>query len=170
MVTFFRSYSKLSNCRNGSVTTTSQQNAAQVKLLAARCCQLPSSVKQIDLVVFKSKKPGIEQSISGVNDFSLGNNPESPDDCYTGTFMARDQSILNDVLDDIVTNMSLESVNGSLAKVLNLADGYQTFSVTKTKSENATILRFHVKFCQPANLEFTTCLKLSADITVFYKQ
>lgn len=105
-----------------------------------------------------------------VNDFSLGNNPESPDDCYTGTFMARNQSILNDVLDDIVTNMSLEFVNGSLAKVLNLADGYQTFSVTKTKSENATILRFHVKFCQPANLEFTTCLKLSADITVFYKQ
>ena len=105
-----------------------------------------------------------------VNDFSLGNNPESPDDCYIGTFMARDQSILNDVLDDIVTNMSLESVNGSLAKVLNLVDGYQAFSVTKTKSENATILRFHVKFCQPANLEFTTCLKLSADITVFYKQ
>ena len=105
-----------------------------------------------------------------VNDFSLGNNPESPDDCYIGTFMARDQPILNDVLDDIVTNMSLESVNGSLAKVLNLVDGYQAFSVTKTKSENATILRFHVKFCQPANLEFTTCLKLSADITVFYKQ
>lgn len=105
-----------------------------------------------------------------VNDFSLGNNPESPDDCYIGTFMARDQSILNDVLDDIVTNMSLESVNGSLAKVLNLVDGYQAFSVTKTKSDNATILRFHVKFCQPANLEFTTCLKLSADITVFYKQ
>lgn len=105
-----------------------------------------------------------------VNDFSVGSNPSSPDDCYIGTFMARDQSILNDVLDDIVTNMSLESVNGSLAKVLNLVDGYQTFSVTKTKSENATILRFHVKFCQPADLEFTTCLKLSADITVFYKQ
>lgn len=105
-----------------------------------------------------------------VNDFSIGSHPNSPDDCYIGTFMARDQSILNDVLDDIVTNMSLESVNGSLAKVLNLVDGYQAFSVTKTKSENATILRFHVKFCQPANLEFTTCLKLSADITVFYKQ
>ena len=105
-----------------------------------------------------------------VNDFSVGSNPSSPDDCYVGTFMARDQSILDDVLDDIVTNMSLESINGSLAKVLNLVDGYQAFSVTKTKSENVTILRFHVKFCQPANLEFTTCLKLSADITVFYKQ
>nr|DAE00330.1 MAG TPA: hypothetical protein [Myoviridae sp. ctLnO19]DAJ69119.1 MAG TPA: hypothetical protein [Caudoviricetes sp.] len=105
-----------------------------------------------------------------VNDFSIGSNPSSPDDCYIGTFMARNQSILDDVLDGIVTNMSLESVNGSLTKVLNLADGYQTFSVTKTKSENATILRFHVKFCQPADLEFTTCLKLSADITVFYKQ
>jgi hypothetical protein len=105
-----------------------------------------------------------------VNDFSVGNNPSSPDDCYIGTFMARNLSILDDVLDDIITNMSLESVNGSLAKVLNLVDGYQAFSVTKTKSENATILRFHVKFCQPANLEFTTCLKLSADITIFYKQ
>nr|DAR85523.1 MAG TPA: hypothetical protein [Caudoviricetes sp.] len=105
-----------------------------------------------------------------VNDFSIGSNPSSPDDCYIGTFMARDQSILDDVLDDITTNMSLESINGSLAKVLNLVDGYQAFSVTKTKSENATILRFHVKFCQPANLEFTTCLKLSAVITVFYKQ
>ena len=105
-----------------------------------------------------------------VNDFSTGSNPSSPDDCYIGTFMARDQSILDDVLDDITTNIPLESVNGSLAKVLNLVDGYQAFSVTKTKSENATTLRFHVKFCQPANLEFTTCLKLSADITVFYKQ
>lgn len=105
-----------------------------------------------------------------VNDFSIGSNPSSPDDCYIGTFMVRDQSILDDVLDDITTNMSLESINDSLAKVLNLVDGYQAFSVTKTKSENATILRFHVKFCQPANLEFTTCLKLSADITVFYKQ
>jgi hypothetical protein len=105
-----------------------------------------------------------------VNDFSVGSNPSSPDDCYIGTFMARNQSILDDVLDDITTNMPLESVNGSLAKALNLADGYQTFSVTKTKSENATILRSHVKFCRPANLEFTTCLKLSADITVFYRQ
>lgn len=105
-----------------------------------------------------------------VNDFSVGSNPSSPDDCYIGTFMARNQSILGDVLDDITTNMPLEPVNGSLAKALNLADGYQTFSVTKTKSENATILRFHVKFCRPANLEFTTCLKLSADITVFYRQ
>lgn len=105
-----------------------------------------------------------------VNDFSIGSNPSSPNDCYIGTFMVRNQSILDDVLDDITTNMSLESVNGSLTKVLNLVDGYQAFSVTKTKSENATILRFHVKFCQPANLEFTTCLKLSADITIFYKQ
>lgn len=105
-----------------------------------------------------------------VNDFSVGSNPSSPDDCYIGTFMVRNQSILDDVLDDIITNMSLESVNGSLAKVLNLVDGYQTFSVTKTKNENAIVVRIHVKFCQPANLEFTTCLKLSADITVFYKQ
>ena len=42
-----------------------------------------------------------------VNDFSIGSNPSSPDDCYIGTFMARDQSILNDVMDYIVTKISL---------------------------------------------------------------
>nr|DAS48911.1 MAG TPA: hypothetical protein [Caudoviricetes sp.] len=105
-----------------------------------------------------------------VNDFSVGSNPSSPDDCYIGTFMVRNQFILDDILDGIITSMPLEPTNGLLAKVLNSIDGYQTFSVTKTKSESATVVRIHVKFCNPANLEFTTCLKLSADITVFYKQ
>lgn len=105
-----------------------------------------------------------------VNDFSVGSNPESPDDCYIGTFMVRNQSILDDVLDDITTNMSLESVNGSLAKALNSVDGYQAFTVTKTKTEDCTAIRVYVKFCQLADLEFTTCLKYSVDITVFYKQ
>jgi hypothetical protein len=105
-----------------------------------------------------------------VNDFSVGNNPSSPGDCYIGTFIARNQSILDDVLEDITTNMSLESVNGSLAKVLSSVDGYQAFSVTKAKTEGCTTLRIHVKFCQLADLEFTTCLKYSVDITVFYRQ
>ena len=105
-----------------------------------------------------------------VNDFSLGNNPKSPDDCYIGTFMARNQSILEDILEDITTTMSLESVNGSLAKVLNLVDGYQAFSVTKTKTEGCTAIRVHAKFCHLADLEFTTCRKRSVDITVFCKQ
>lgn len=105
-----------------------------------------------------------------VNDFSVGSNPSSPDDCYIGTFMVRNQSILDDVLDDIITNMSLESVNGSLAKVLNLVDGYQAFSVTKTKTEDCAAIRVYVKFCQLADLEFTTCRKYSAYITVFYKR
>ena len=105
-----------------------------------------------------------------VNDLSVGNNPSSPDDCYIGTFMARNQSILDDVLEDITTNMSLESVNGLPVEVLNLVDGYQAFSVTKSKTEGGTALRIHVKFCQLADLEFTTCLKYSVDITVFYKQ
>lgn len=105
-----------------------------------------------------------------VNDFSVGNNPESPDDCYIGTFMARNQSILDDVLEDITTNMSLESVNGSLAKALNSVDGYQAFTVTKTKTEDCAAIRVYVKFCQLADLEFTTCRKYSAYITVFYKQ
>lgn len=105
-----------------------------------------------------------------VNDFSVGNNPSSPDDCYIGTFMARNQSILDDMLEDITTTMSLESVNGSLAKALNSVDGYQAFTVTKTKTEDCTAIRVYVKFCQLADLEFTTCRKHSAYITVFYKQ
>ena len=105
-----------------------------------------------------------------VNDFSVGNNPSSPDDCYIGTFMARNQSILDDVLEDITTAMSLESVNGSLAKALNSVDGYQAFTVTKTKTEDCRTIRVYVKFCQLADLEFTTCRKHSAYITVFYKQ
>lgn len=105
-----------------------------------------------------------------VNDFSVGNNPESPDDCYIGTFMARNQSILDDVLEDITTAMSLESVNGSLAKALNSVDGYQAFTVTKTKTEDCAAIRVYVKFCQLADLEFTTCRKYSVYITVFYKR
>ena len=105
-----------------------------------------------------------------VNDFSVGSNPSSPDDCYIGTFMARNQFILDDVLGDLTTNMSLESVNGSLAKALNLVDGYQAFSVTKTKTEDCTAIRVHAKFCHLTDLEFTTCRKRSVDITVFYKQ
>lgn len=132
--------------------------------------QLAFHLEQVKMCNGLVKYLRSNNGIFAVNDFSLGNNPESPDDCYVGTFMVRNQSILEDILEDITTAMSLESVNGSLVKALNSVDGYQAFTVTKTKTDEFTAIRVYVKFCQLADLEFTTCRKHSAYITVFYKQ
>ena len=91
-----------------------------------------------------------------------------PDDTYIGTFMVKDISILEEAR-PILASVFTEESSGGRSAMLNSVDGYQVISEALTQVEGATVLRIHVKFCQPANLEFTTCLKLSADITVFYK-
>ena len=108
--------------------------------------------------------------VFAVNDFSVGNDPSYPDDCYIGVFMARDHSVLDNILRNVIENMPLESVDGKLAKTMNSIDGYQVICVIKKNTEDSSVLRIHVKFCHPANLEFTTCRKHSVDITVFCKQ
>ena len=105
-----------------------------------------------------------------VNSISVGNNPEMPDDTYIGTFMVKDISILEEARTILASVFTEENSTGGRAAMLNSIDGYQVISEALTQMEGAAVLRIHVKFCRPANLEFTTCLKLSADITVFYKQ